>query len=790
MSATSLEERSRARVLKQLRPLLLFCVLALVVLAIGVTLAARGLMNSFGHVEKDATTQKAEQVYRAFEADLKQLYISNRDYAEWDDAEAFIRDREHNGDFIANNFSVPTLTSMHVDLVWIVDAQGRDIHSGLIDRNKQTATIPAPRSLLEQFRRFQTRERTLRELSPAERIIQTSDGLAAVSAIEISRSDFSNHTGAVMLFARFIRAQEIQRVHETSRLDVTMTGLAGATAGNRSLPGDVKAWLKKSHMPTFVRVVDRDRIAGYSLLRDIDHQPVAVFATEGPREIFALGSRTTWYLLSSIVALFLAFGAIAVGLVLRMLKLQRKSFEQERAAEEQERLNKKKLTKQAQQDALTRLPNRAYLSDRLPRLLKKMAGSEKLLALVSLDIDHFKIVNDSRGHNCGDQILQVTARRLRAAVASHDMVVRLGGDEFVIVAPLMPDIESIGRFAERLQAAVRGDMVIDGRTMTVSASLGIVVCPHDGTDMETLFKCADIALYQAKEAGRNCHRFFDAETGARISEFAELEQALRGALGTNQLRMEYQPIVDLHDGHVVSLEALMRWNHPEMGSISPVRFINVAEKSGLIVELGQIALRKVIAQQRAWLDEGVPIVPIAVNVSPMQLERVDFPALVERLAKEGGVDPKWLRFEITESAMMKEPEKLIGALQKLRDGGSQVLIDDFGTGYSNLSYLDRLPVDILKIDRAFVKDLVRGGEHTPIIDAVIGMAQRLKLRTVAEGVETMDQAMLLNEAGCDYAQGYAYSKPVSALHCKSLLEQLRRERAITHTIVARALTAA
>ena len=434
------------------------------------------------------------------------------------------------------------------------------------------------------------------------------------------------------------------------------------------------------------------------------------------------------------------------------------------------------------------MPNRLYLNSRLPRLLRRMTDSKRLLAVVYLDIDQFKNVNDSRGHGCGDQLLQIVAKRLRAAVSAHDVVARMGGDEFVIIASLLPDLEAVERFAERLRTAVTADMVVEKQPVNVTASLGIAVYPRDGVDVESLFKHADIALYQAKEAGRNCHRFFAADMDARISEHAPLEQALRQALGTRQLYMEYQPIVDLQDGRVVSLEALMRWRHPEMGMIPPSRFIPVAEKCGLVLEIGQHALREVLAaaarlagcgrthrsdrrQRLADADRADGFRGRRHRVWPLRCD----------------VEPKWVRFEITESAMMKEPEKLVGTLRTLRELGSQVLIDDFGTGYSSLSYLDRLPVDILKIDRAFVRDLDRAEGRSPIIDAVIDMAKRLGLKTVAEGVETAAQGMALRERGCDYAQGFFYSKPVSAHHCRSLLEHLKRERPLTETMVLRVI---
>jgi diguanylate cyclase (GGDEF)-like protein/PAS domain S-box-containing protein len=458
-----------------------------------------------------------------------------------------------------------------------------------------------------------------------------------------------------------------------------------------------------------------------------------------------------------------------------------------KAAEERERDSRRQLAKIAQHDALTTLPNRLYLHARLPRILETIAVGGRLLALLYVDLDNFKNINDSLGHGQGDRLLQIVATRMKAAVSMHDLVARMGGDEFVVVAPLMPDNDAVDKLALRLRTAVSAPIALENATVTVTASLGIVIFPNDGSDVKTLLKHADIALYQAKEAGRDCHRFFSADMDLRVSEHLALEQALRHAVGTNQITMDYQPVIDLRTGQLSSLEALMRWRHPEREMIPPSQFIPVAEKSGLIVELGRQGLTRVIAQIRAWLDADVPIVPVAINVSPLQLERTDFAALVSELAGKAGIDPSWLRFEITESAVMKEPDRLVGTLQTLRDLGSQVLIDDFGTGYSSLSYLNRLPVDTVKIDRAFVRDLGANCPHTPIIDAVIDMARKLGLKTVAEGVETAEQAALLQEQGCDYAQGYFYSKPVSARQCRSLLRELERVRPLTETVMVRAI---
>jgi diguanylate cyclase (GGDEF)-like protein/PAS domain S-box-containing protein len=455
------------------------------------------------------------------------------------------------------------------------------------------------------------------------------------------------------------------------------------------------------------------------------------------------------------------------------------------ANEEQQKANQKRLLHLAQHDPLTGLPNRLYLRARLPRVLKHAGLNDHSLALVYLDVDHFKNINDSRGHDFGDKLLQIVAQRLRNTVGTRDAVVRMGGDEFVIVASLRSQSDALDDMAERLQEAVSAPISIDGDTLTVTASIGVSVYPQDGLDLEVLLKHADIALYQAKEAGRNCHRLFVADMDLRVSEDVALEQALRHAIGTDQLYMEYQPVVDLRTSRVTSFEALMRWRHPELGVVPPGRFVPIAEKSGVILQLGQHAIEQTLKQLRAWLDEGIACVPIAVNVAPQQLMRTDFPTLVKELADAAVMEAAWLRFEITESALLKNTEQMIETLTELRRIGCQVLIDDFGTGYSALSYLTQLPVDALKIDRSFVVDLAQGEASAQVIRAVLDMGRRLKIATVAEGVETKEQALLLRKLGCNYAQGFLFSRPLSPRRARILLER-RRARMLADETAAQA----
>jgi predicted signal transduction protein with EAL and GGDEF domain len=324
----------------------------------------------------------------------------------------------------------------------------------------------------------------------------------------------------------------------------------------------------------------------------------------------------------------------------------------------------------------------------------------------------------------------------------------------------------------RLRETLSEPLHIEGTEIVVTASMGVATHPQDGLDMDVLLKHADIALYLAKDAGRNCHRYFKANMEVRVGEDMALEQALRRGLGSDQFYMEFQPVVDLGTNRVCALEALMRWRHPDMGIVPPARFIPVAERSGLIVPLGEQALVAVLAQLRDWQDAQVPCVPVAVNVSALQLERSEFAATVRQRAAEAGVEPRWLHFEIIESALLREQEQIVHQLTQLRELGCEVLIDDFGTGYSALSYLHRLPVDGLKIDRSFVVEMARHGGQSAIIAAIVKIARELRLQVIVAGVETAEQLMLLREYRCAAAQGYFFCKPIPATRCTRLLTRL------------------
>jgi len=413
----------------------------------------------------------------------------------------------------------------------------------------------------------------------------------------------------------------------------------------------------------------------------------------------------------------------------------------------------------AQHDLLTRLPNRLLLTDRVEMALARSERNGAHVALLFIDLDRFKLVNDSLGHETGDQVLQIVAERLSGALRLSDTVSRQGGDEFIVLLTEVEEVEDVGRVAAKLLAEIARPCRIGGHELVLSASIGIVTAPENGRDMTTLLRNADAAMYAAKAAGRNRYQFFSEEMNARTLERLELERELRFALERDELFLVYQPQVDLASGRVTGVEALARWRHRDLGFVPPARFIPVAEESGLILALGEWVLRAACRQRAAWKRRGVLDVPVAVNVAPHQFRQSGFLETVLRIVEEEGLAAEDVELEVTESAVMSGADAMVGRLTELSRHGLRLAIDDFGTGYSSLSYLRRFPIHRLKIDRSFVQDLPHDPGAAAIASAIVGMGHSLGLSVLAEGVETPEQADFLREVRCQDAQGYLFCAP-------------------------------
>jgi diguanylate cyclase (GGDEF)-like protein/PAS domain S-box-containing protein len=438
------------------------------------------------------------------------------------------------------------------------------------------------------------------------------------------------------------------------------------------------------------------------------------------------------------------------------------------------KLYEARLERQANYDILTGLANRALLRDRLEQSILTAEGGGGAPAVIFIDLDRFKFINDSLGHQIGDGLLCAMAERLRASVPDRDTVARLGGDEFVVLVNGHDGAQSVRALVDRLIAQITTPWVIEHRSINVTCSVGVALYPTDGQSAAVLLHHADSAMYRAKELGRNACQFFTAELKERLTEKLALQRGLSQALEQQQFELHYQPRVDLRSGLVTGAEALLRWNMPGRGLLAPDRFISIAEETGLIVPIGRWVLDQACRQNLAWQCAGLPPLRISVNVSAVQFQQQEFARTVSAALAETKLAAQYLELELTESLVMHGASQLQAALHELKGLGIALSIDDFGTGYSSLSYLKRFAVDNLKVDRSFITELRDGTDDATIVRTIITLGHNLGLRIVAEGVETPQQAAFLCANGCDEAQGYWYSRPLNAMQFEQLLRKKLR----------------
>ncbi|MCC6715065.1 MAG: EAL domain-containing protein [Gammaproteobacteria bacterium] len=431
------------------------------------------------------------------------------------------------------------------------------------------------------------------------------------------------------------------------------------------------------------------------------------------------------------------------------------------------------LQRLAHYDSLTGLANRTLFHNRLEYALANATRRQNCVALMVLDLDRFKAVNDTLGHQAGDRLLSLAAERLARCVRDSDTIARLGGDEFTIILENLGSAEEPRIVARKILDVMAQPFVLEGQDVYVTPSIGITLFPHDDDNVDGLLKNADAAMYQVKANGRNGYQFFTAGMNERAVERIRIESGLRQAIERGEFLLHYQPKVSLQSGRLQGVEALVRWLRPDAGIVSPGQFIPVAEDSGLIIPIGEWVLRKALAQARVWLDSGLPVPRLAVNICARQFRQCDVATMVADALRQSGLDGSCLEVEITESVLMEDTDATVATLQRLKELGVSIAIDDFGTGYSSLNYLKRFPIDTLKIDRSFVSDIPYDQDDAVITRAIIGLAHNLRRTVIAEGVETHEQVRFLRENRCDEAQGYLFSAPISTMHMTGYLERER-----------------
>jgi diguanylate cyclase (GGDEF)-like protein len=760
--------RRRGRDLGLHKKTLIVACVGAVALLVGVFTSTRLiLMHSFATIEADEARQSIERVNQALQMDIRQLRSSAEDNGQWDQAYDFVLGRRPA--FVTENFTRVGLDTLRVQTVWIGDNTGRTLFAAGTRGAQPGALAQLDPDVSNDIQKYASLLVPQDGKDATVRLLRLPDGLLAFSAVRIVQTDHLGPGVGILVFGRYLDEVLVRRLQEMSQSPVKLILLNDHGAPTTRVPASVAEWLataERDHDDVFVRTNNGELLNSYSLLRDIEGRPLGILANTVSRTALQLGRRTIMWV---VVALLLGF-SLLVGVLITLLNRgwRIRAYEQRQWLDQQ-----RKFSRLARRDVLTGLPNRLHLQKLLPRLLKRTNRDKLRLALLYIDLDHFKNVNDSLGHGSGDKLLKAIAQRLRAVVSTHDVVVRMGGDEFVVIATSLPNAEVVSSIADRIRRALVIPLDLDGVTMFASPSIGISVYPEDGSDPEQLLKHADIALNHAKDRGRGNHQFYTPEMNTRLRERLGLERALRQALERNQLSLEYQPSFDLQTLRPVSLEALIRWRTADGTYIPPSRFIPIAEQSGLIVEIGDWVLRRVCLQLSEWQRQHVPLLPVSVNISVRQFEHSNLANVVSVLADEMGIDASLLHFEITESAAMQDSQQHLGSLLALRNLGSRILIDDFGTGYSSLSYLKHLPIDTLKIDRAFVRDMAVDANDAAIVRAIVGVAKSLGLGLVAEGIETAEQLECLRKLDCECGQGFYFSPPVSAEACRAMLWQLR-----------------
>jgi diguanylate cyclase (GGDEF)-like protein len=479
--------------------------------------------------------------------------------------------------------------------------------------------------------------------------------------------------------------------------------------------------------------------------------------------------QTTAFFFAILVASFGAMFWFNWRLTRQQLSLQ--AAEAQVARSEVEARSAQKLRRLATHDALTGLANRELLRERMQHVLVGDRRMPQRAAVLFIDLDQFKTVNDSLGHETGDCLLVEVARRLVTTVRAEDTVARQGGDEFIVFLPRIADIDTAAHIAEKLVRQLAEPFRIAEQELYIGSSIGIAVFPEHGRDVDTLLKNSDTAMYRVKEGGRNHHAFFAPQMNEAARERYELGSELRRAVQRDEFALHFQPIVAMASGRIEALEVLLRWQHPGRGLVPPTRFIPLAESSGQVVALGEWVLRAACRQLRAWRHSGLAVPRLAINLSAIEVQQTDFVPRVRAILADAGIEPQALEFEITEGSLMSRTDEVLAKLRELSALGLKLSIDDFGTGYSSLSYLKLLPIDTLKVDRSFVQDIGNDADDTAIVVAVLAMAHSLKLKVVAEGVETQAQRHFLHEQGCDYYQGYLASHPLPADEVPRLLQE-------------------
>jgi diguanylate cyclase (GGDEF)-like protein len=785
------------------------------------------LLSSFLELEYNRANQDLSRIDQALDQNNYSLYTYTADWAHWTDLYEYIIGK--NTEFVPGNINMTTAVTSHINLQTFWDKDKNLTLGSAIDTVNQKL-IPFPKGI-EKYIYPDSIVFDRQDVNKDLRgYIITENGIMLIAAVAITDGDMLLPPQGVAIFGRNLDKSLIDKIMETTKLKVKLF-LPDAISADSKL-STIFSDLGKNKDGHFNKPINHDTLQGYTVIKDIFGKPIGMFQMTTPRSIYLTGASAIQYYLAT----FLFLGILFIGLILYLLRaliiqrLERLDSEvanigehhaikervdasgsdelssvsiainkmldiiqashdqlenkvEERTQELKEEITERKsvereliihkehLVRLAHYDNLTSLPNRVFFNEILNKAIKHAKRNEKTIAVMFVDLDRFKNINDALGHHIGDKVLKEMATRFSSLIRAGDILARLGGDEFIILLNDIGNSKFVTPIAEKVIEAAAKPVKIEGHEFFISASIGVSIYPGDGDSLEDLQKNADMAMYKAKKAGGSTVVFYEPAMDT-AAEHMKMEAALRRAIQNNEFVLYFQPQMTLQDGKIKHCEALIRWEDPELGMISPGQFIPLAEETGLIMQIGEWALHEACRLNKKWQEQGYDPISVAVNISPKQFRHQDVAQIVEDALKESDLDPQYLEVEITETAVMDNVDDAIAKLQSIKDMGVHISVDDFGTGYTSINYLRQYPVSVLKIDQTFIKGLPNDPNDEAITSAVISLGHNLGLNVVAEGVETVEQLKYLADHGCDLIQGYFLSRPLPE---GKFLQQLTKE---------------
>ena len=783
------------------------------------------LLQSFLSLEHNRADENLGRVDQALDQVNYALYTFTSDWSHWTDLYEFMQGKKP--EFIPNNINMTAFVNSHINLIGYWDNDGKMVVGSAVDTDNEKL-VAFPKGLEKYLYPGSPLLKRVDINKDIRGYILISTGIMLVAASAVTDGDKALPIIGAMVTGRYLNEDLVKQIEERTKVDLNLFILSQIQQSPQLQKYlDIIANNKSGH---YNGPINEDLLQGYTLIKDINGEPIGMFQMTMPRSIYKTGLQAINYYLTAFVALAIIFSVLMLWLlriliVKRLERLDRQfaaigekgaitervdatgkdelssvsseinhmldiiqaSHEQleqrvqertqelqktniqlqqeitERKSVERELIiHKEHLVRLAHYDSLTSLPNRVFFNEILNKALNHAKRNNKTLAVLFVDLDRFKNINDALGHPTGDLVLKEMGGRFAGIMRAGDILARLGGDEFIILLNDISNAKFAGVVAEKILAACSQVVRVDSHEFYITASIGVCIFPNDGQSLEDLMKNADMAMYKAKRSGGDIYQYYTQEMNIAAHEYIKLESELRKAIQNNEFVLHYQPQLNLKDGTIRHVEALIRWEHPKLGMISPAKFIPLAEETGLILPIGEWALREACRTCKAWQDEGYDPITVSVNISPKQFRHQDVAQVIATVLKETGLEAKYLEVEITETAVMDNVDIAISRLNSIKSMGIRISVDDFGTGYTSISYLKQFPISVLKIDQHFIKGIPHNQDDIAITSAVIALGHNLGLEVVAEGVETAEQMQYLAEHNCDLIQGYFLSRPLPA----------------------------